>query len=1103
MLRIVRGAVVCVAATVVWGVVRAGDSDTIEAMIAKACAPGGARTVTLAENPASADGTWTLDRAILLPDDFTLVVKGCTVELGPGVRDNIIRNVGAVPCAIVTNRNIVVRGEGRAVLSGGTGIHFDPPGDRMGWRTIGVLFCAVEGFAIENLTIRESHAWGISVEHGACRGRIADIRFEDTNRYPNQDGIDVRKGAHDIVIENITGVTGDDAVALTGLRRPTRLPPETPLPNTKEEAERLFANKRKLSMQIGGDGVRADDDIHHVTIRNVHAKSCGGHGVIRLLCQGGVKLHHVDISDVVDEAGAGDPRAQATIRIVDSYNWSAQRDREGDMHHIRVRDVTARGKVGVWIKGTLCDSSLSDVRVPEGTKPFDVTAPLERVDVGVALTNAFTAEDAPLEERFWNPPASARLMPIYLGDIVNKGEKFEDALREILDEGAGGTAMSMSWVNYLQKESDWTVFRKAVLRAHELGMRLWLYDERGFPSGTAGGETLKDHPEWAARGLHGAATNVVGGCTVELSLPTGTVVSAAAYPVVDGRLSQSGRVDLRDRVDGCRLRWDAPVGSDWRVIACVDAFVFKHTPSEVGGYKIPYINVLMAEPTDRFLELTHERYAARFPEGLGTYFDSTFTDEPGQQAMWITTAPWPVLPWSPNIERVFRAKTGRELGPLLPSLFGDTGDPAADGRARVEFWDLVADLISENFFGRIQNWCRTHGVRSGGHLLSEEKLLNHVGFYGDFFRCQRRLDAPGIDSLHAKPLPTSWMAALTVGSISDMTGNELNMCEIGSYVEGRRKIPVSEDDIVAACYVQLWGGVNSLPSFVNFERFKMGRDVRRRVNERVGRVSTMLRGGVRASDIALYHPVESVWAHYVPTREGWTGTLDHEASRIRDIYDGVARELFRTDRGFSLADAQGLSESRVEGGELRLKGLRWRTVVMPGTDTVPAAVMKRLIQLWKAGGDVIFVGARPVNTLDEFPSQDAAEFSKRLLGEGERVCVTKSEAGGRMVYLPFDSTLDAAGLMAYMPGPVIDSGADSPIRSVCRRIGGRTVYFAFNYSYEPYRGTFRFKSPGVETVWNPETGTSRPLENPTVFEIELKPLQGIAFTDGSEMIVNK
>ena len=150
------------------------------------------------------------------------------------------------------------------------------------------------------------------------------------------------------------------------------------------------------------------------------------------------------------------------------------------------------------------------------------------VGFSVLTVSGFTSENAPLAERFRDPPASARLLPIHLGEVVNKGEKFEEFLQEILADGNGGTVMTMPWIDYLRKESDWTVFRKSVLRAHELGMRLWLYDERGFPSGTAGGETLKGHPEWAARGLHAAVTNVVGGSAVELSLPTGTVVSAAA-----------------------------------------------------------------------------------------------------------------------------------------------------------------------------------------------------------------------------------------------------------------------------------------------------------------------------------------------------------------------------------------------------------------------------------------------------------------------------------------------------------------------------------------------------------------------------------------------
>ena len=59
------------------------DSDMIDVMIAEACVPGGRRIVTLGRNPDSPDGAWMITRAILLPDDFTLVLDDCRVERAP------------------------------------------------------------------------------------------------------------------------------------------------------------------------------------------------------------------------------------------------------------------------------------------------------------------------------------------------------------------------------------------------------------------------------------------------------------------------------------------------------------------------------------------------------------------------------------------------------------------------------------------------------------------------------------------------------------------------------------------------------------------------------------------------------------------------------------------------------------------------------------------------------------------------------------------------------------------------------------------------------------------------------------------------------------
>ena len=341
------------------------DSERIEKAIAEACRTG-ERGVCIGKKP---DGTpWLIERAILLPSDFVLELDDCLVQLKPGTRDNLIRNAGAVGHnEISPNRNIIVRGKGRAVLCGGTENHYAPnrSGDVNGWRTISILFCKVDGFKIENLTLRETQAWGVSVEHGCVHGHIANINFEDTNKMLNQDGIDVRKGCHDILIENITGVCGDDVVALTALRRRKPTVPGKPC------------------MQIGGNAPTDSDDVYNVTIRNVRARCAGGHGIIRLLCQDGIKMHDIVVSNVVDttDLARGDNRAFAAIRIGDVKYWSICRAKLGDMYGIVVNGVDSKSKTAVLVNGMLSDSVIRGVVSPADAQEVVVNAEMSNVVV--------------------------------------------------------------------------------------------------------------------------------------------------------------------------------------------------------------------------------------------------------------------------------------------------------------------------------------------------------------------------------------------------------------------------------------------------------------------------------------------------------------------------------------------------------------------------------------------------------------------------------------------------------------------------------------------------------------------------------------------------
>lgn len=338
------------------------DSDRIEAAIAQAIATGERSIEIPRMNAKRGQAIWLIDRAIMLPSDFTLILRDCTLELAPGAQDNLIRNAGTLKEPMEGNRNIRILGHGNVLLSGGKKSHFDPPGDRSGWRTIGILLYNVQHFTIDGFAMAETQAWAISVEHGCAYGRISNLAFNSSNKMPNQDGVDIRKGCHDILIENITGATGDDTVALTGLRSD-----KPPAPGRKP-------------MQIGGRAPTENDDIYNITIRNVIAKCTGGHGIIRLLNQDGVKMYNITIRDVVDSSTSKERRVFSAIRVGDTNYSSMRRSEMGEMFNIVIDNVVSRGQSVVMIKGPLCDSAITNIRGFDGcAKLIDAQAPLKNV----------------------------------------------------------------------------------------------------------------------------------------------------------------------------------------------------------------------------------------------------------------------------------------------------------------------------------------------------------------------------------------------------------------------------------------------------------------------------------------------------------------------------------------------------------------------------------------------------------------------------------------------------------------------------------------------------------------------------------------------------
>lgn len=344
---------------------------------------------------------WLIDRAILLPENTTVVLQNCKIKLSDKARDNFFRSAN---CGLGIEfpeklQNIHIRGEGLCILEGAdrpraTGdssklLHAPCPHlpediikiadwipeerkslDKIGfwdihnhsygtdagkenesqygdWRGIGVLLANVENFSVSGLKIVRSHGWGISLE--ACSyGRVEKIEFDSTMHkeidgipmnMENQDGIDLRNGCHHIVVSDITGRTGDDVIALTAIANPNYKP----------------GGSLKTTHVMHNDWSKREKDIHDIIIRNVvaHSYLCF---VVRLL-PALTRIYNIVIDGVIDDAAKTD--AAGTLLLGDMGGYGE--NKPDSMCNVTVSNIVCNSKRAVIVEGFLTDSVISNV----------------------------------------------------------------------------------------------------------------------------------------------------------------------------------------------------------------------------------------------------------------------------------------------------------------------------------------------------------------------------------------------------------------------------------------------------------------------------------------------------------------------------------------------------------------------------------------------------------------------------------------------------------------------------------------------------------------------------------------------------------------------
>ena len=720
---------------------------------------------------------------------------------------------------------------------------------------------------------------------------------------------------------------------------------------------------------------------------------------------------------------------------------------------------------------------------------------------------------AAIKGDFSNPPVRYRMLQ------MSHQPKLDGTLDSLKKYGYGGVVSNVGFGNYLQSDKEWQLFEDYQKRCSELGLGFWLYDEKGYPSGKAGGLTLKEHPEYETIGIICSRTEGIGKITHPI--PSGkryfdNPVFICAAPVTNGRYDFSKMIDLtkKNKKGEDTIEWQTPDQHQWGILSFRLKRMYEGTHivtnvSDTGRY----INIIDREAIARFIYLTHEAYKSRMGDALPKSVHAVFTDEPSLMTSYLKNDDTllPAIPWSRTFRDEFKAKYGYDIVTSLPYLFEDGGEKTV--YKRLDYWSFVSSLIEENYYGQIQNWCHANGPAASGHGLLEESLYWHTVYEGNLFRDLRRMDLPGLDMLTSDPMALAHSSQIPVpkfvSSVTHMTGKWENMSETSAHQQRAAKIPVSFAMRLGTIGYQYALGLTRVTSYYGYNEFT---DSERTIfNDYIGRLGLTLTYGKHKADVAVYYPIQTMWGSITPTRKTtWeppdprrtesvpaktirnqglyltTHIISYapdlpDAQRVDAAFGEVSRELLANQIDFDYMDDQALSEATLQNGKLLMNGEAFSCLILPESKIIPLSTYKKIAGFISAGGSVVVLGKLPQVGLNEQETKSVLRISDQL---------SKSKKVKIIGAIP-----EIQNAVSVFVNP--DLKLDIPCRELFynhRNDDKTAIYYLINLSDQLVERTITFRATGNLESWNPLNGEISPLSvtrkgSNTSLKIQLEPFE--------------
>jgi hypothetical protein len=574
------------------------------------------------------------------------------------------------------------------------------------------------------------------------------------------------------------------------------------------------------------------------------------------------------------------------------------------------------------------------------------------------------------------------------------------------------------------------------------------------------------------------------------------IVAVVAGRMEGERLEAASLIDLTERVEGNRLRWQVPDGR-WRVMG----FRLKYTGQvcqTTDNFECEQwvIDHLSKDAVTNYCDYLGGTFYRAFGEEFGKTVDSLFCD-----SFEIFCFPQTLL-WSTDTLKRFEAYKGYNLRPYLPAIWWDVGELTP--RIRYDVNEFLHWLGLDTAFRTFIDWANQHHVQA--------RIQPHYRFFVEI-----------IQGAGVTPRPETEVTTRRFAVVADprkataagahLYGQEIVSAEAYSFIHMERyRTTLEEEKIAADAFLR-----DGATQFYNIEylyspemHVAPSRDLpwANRMShwntewkyyghlaEYISRCCFLLRQGTFVGDVLIYSPQSTVWTQKV---------LFGNERRVMP-YGDLPQTLVANGYDFDPVNDDILQHrARVEAGHIKVRDLSYSFLILPKTTAVPVATMEFIHQFAMGGGVVIALDELPTASTgkdnyrqnDQRVRQLVAEMfgpdgkGRRLAGGGSTYFLPDYKIVGppfnpqaQPPYAPTPPLVGAraeliAALRQHLPPDFALEGnqQSNGLTFLHRRLGVNDVYFITNLQPYPSRLAATFRVPGkIPEEWDPTTGQIRPI----------------------------